>query len=84
MKRSKILAVVVTTLIVFSLFGISINQTGGTENSFNLPKTSQLTDLPYLIRIDDNWTEIVTAYDWCTGSGTELDPYVIQGSKYCH
>ena len=43
------------------------------------PQTSQLTELPYVIRIDNNWTETVTAYDWCTGSGTESDPYIIQG-----
>ncbi len=79
MKRSNILAVVVTTLIVFSLFGMSISQIGETKKSLDFPKTSQLTELPYIIRIDNNWTETVAAYDWCSGAGTELDPYIIQG-----
>ena len=79
MKRSKILAVVVMSLIVFSLFGISISQIGEINSSSSSPKASQITELSYVIRIDNNWTETVAMYDWCTGSGTELDPYIIQG-----
>ena len=41
-------------------------------------------DLYYMILIDDtnpdfNWSKTATENEWCTGSGTFSDPYVIEG-----
>ncbi len=66
-------------LICLVLFSVPSIPTGKEQKSSISPQASQLTELPYVIRIDNNWTETVTAYDWCTGSGTESDPYIIQG-----
>jgi hypothetical protein len=30
------------------------------------------------ISIDNNWSETAAKYDWCNGSGTKSDPYVIE------
>ena len=30
------------------------------------------------IHIDDNWTETVVSYDWCSGSGSWNDPFIIE------
>ena len=42
------------------------------------------------ISIDNNWTAVEAAHDWCTGEGTESEPYLIenvtidaQGSGSC-
>ena len=32
----------------------------------------------FRIHIDGNWTETAMTYDWCTGSGTYEDPYLIK------
>ncbi|MFX1568463.1 MAG: nitrous oxide reductase family maturation protein NosD [Promethearchaeota archaeon] len=31
-----------------------------------------------IIIIENNWTAIEAAHDWCTGTGSELDPYIIE------
>ncbi len=43
------------------------------------PKASAYTVVDHRIHIKNNWSETVAAYDWATGSGTEGDPYVIDG-----
>ncbi|MHA1824764.1 MAG: NosD domain-containing protein [Promethearchaeota archaeon] len=35
-----------------------------------------LTGTPILI--DNNWTAVKDTYDWCTGEGTESEPYLIE------
>jgi len=30
------------------------------------------------ILIDNNWTTVNATYDWCTGAGTESEPYIIE------
>ncbi|MFW9941768.1 MAG: right-handed parallel beta-helix repeat-containing protein [Candidatus Thorarchaeota archaeon] len=30
------------------------------------------------IHVDGNWTQTNSTYDWCSGSGTEIDPYLIE------
>lgn len=34
--------------------------------------------LPYKIHIDNNWSLTNSTYDWCSGSGTSNNPYVIE------
>ena len=41
-----------------------------------------IEDISHAITIDkNNWSKTVEMYDWCTGTGTENDPYVIQNVK---
>jgi parallel beta-helix repeat protein len=41
-------------------------------------KASGFWELPYTIHIDGNWSATESTYDWCTGSGTWGDPYLIE------
>ena len=41
-------------------------------------KASEFWVLPYTIHIDSNWSDTESTYDWCTGSGTWDDPYLIE------
>ena len=41
-------------------------------------KSSGYWNLDFKIHIDNNWSETKTTYDWCSGSGTWSDPYVIE------
>lgn len=76
-KKSLIFSLMV--LMVLVLFSAPTISADKQQVSSISPQTSQLTELPYVIRINDNWTETVAMYDWCTGSGTKEDPYIIQG-----
>lgn len=58
-------------------------------------RTSDYWDLPFKVLIDDtnpnyNWSKTAADNDWCSGSGTFGDPYIIEnvtidggGSGYC-
>lgn len=35
-------------------------------------------NLPHKIHINNNWTVTKSTYDWCSGSGTWSDPYIIE------
>jgi parallel beta-helix repeat protein len=35
-------------------------------------------DIPIPIHVDNNWTATVDAFDWVSGSGTWVDPYIIE------
>ncbi len=69
-------------LLVFSMFVASLSfETGDNSlirNDID-PQTSSLIEIPHTITIDKNWTETVAMYDWCTGNGTEENPYIIEG-----
>ena len=41
-------------------------------------KSSGYWNLEFKIHIDNNWSETKSTYDWCSGSGTWSDPYVIE------
>jgi len=40
--------------------------------------TSDSWNLPFKIIIDGNWSQTRDTYDWCDGSGTLVDPFVIE------
>ena len=44
----------------------------------SIPRPSSLVETSNII-IDNNWSATVAMYDWCSGSGIEGDPYIIQG-----
>lgn len=70
-------------LLVFSIIVVSLSFETGSRSVLVTndisPQTSSLTELPYTITIDNNWSETVALYDWCTGNGTKENPYIIQG-----
>lgn len=50
-----------------------------TRQNAATPKASAYWDLTGTpIYIDNNWSLTESTYDWCTGGGTENDPYVIE------
>ncbi|MEJ2276967.1 MAG: right-handed parallel beta-helix repeat-containing protein [Candidatus Lokiarchaeota archaeon] len=54
-----------------------------TQNSFNssdlsAPNTAGNSIFTNKIYIDNNWSETVLNYDWCSGLGTLNDPYIIE------
>jgi len=62
---------------VFFPSGVLTKQNYMQEGKENL-KGSDFWVLTYTIHIDDNWSATVAMYDWCTGSGTWEDPYLIE------
>jgi len=54
------------------------------EEDFKLndfPRDSSEYLLSYKIHINNNWTETISTYDWCKGSGTIFDPFVIENVR---
>ena len=75
-------------LYIFTNFSLRLNFSYNDNindkliNSIDL-KTSDYWDLPFKIFIDDsnpnyNWSKTTSDNDWCSGSGTYSDPYVIE------
>ncbi|MFX0058151.1 MAG: right-handed parallel beta-helix repeat-containing protein, partial [Candidatus Heimdallarchaeota archaeon] len=61
-------------------FKININNDKKNDSKFNFvnPKiASQIHNLTF-IHIDNNWTDTESTYDWCNGSGTWEDPFIIE------
>ena len=63
---------------------------GYTENPPTIVKSSYLKVSPILINGNDEWAIIAETKDWCTGSGTSSNPYIIKnleinaaGGNYC-
>lgn len=54
---------------------------GPSQNEVGVYNAGIIVEIPNSIYIDNNWTETVAMYDWCTGTGTEEDPYIIQDIK---
>lgn len=79
MKNKKLIGSLV--VIVFVLMFLSSISNSRNLNLNNSPEMSQgeLINVDFPIYIKGNWSETVDLYDWCSGSGTEEDPYIIQG-----
>ena len=41
-------------------------------------KSSGYWNLEFKIHVDNNWSETEATYEWCSGSGTWSDPYIIE------
>ncbi len=44
------------------------------------PNSSGYWELTY-IHIDNNWSESASTYDWCSGLGTQISPYLIENVR---
>ena len=86
--KSKIRIVLFTSVILFlfpsMLMAFRNEAINPVENNKEKPKQIEesgswnLTGTP--ISIDNNWTAVKDAYDWCTGEGTESEPYIIENA----
>ncbi len=90
--RDKFFRVIATSLLLvflLSIFSFSptatskneIFLTNRKENTLKSSKAWDLTGSPILIDDSDpskNWSYTASHYDWCSGSGTWTDPYVIE------
>ncbi len=69
------------TIILLSFFGTRIISLSSDVKSVSDPRSSGFWEEDYIV-VDNagasNWATTESTYDWCSGSGTELDPYVIQ------
>jgi uncharacterized delta-60 repeat protein len=59
------------------LMGI-VSQAHKIQQTIDEPKISIMAKfITFKIHVDGNWSETAAIYDWCTGSGTYEDPYLI-------
>ena len=80
--------------VIISIFSILLGILLFTQSYKNLEVFSfkdriKLSDVSVPIIIDDtdptrNWSFCETNYDWCSGSGTWNDPYLIEGLYFKH
>ena len=85
-KITKTKTIVITLGLIFgisSIFNTNFNNYDNPkpDNELKLKKTGYWEIGP--IEIDDNdptknWSITAATYDWCSGSGTEIDPYIIE------
>ena len=71
-----VIGILIFQTILFSS-GFLLKQNSIQEESVKL-KASNFWVLPYTIHVDGNWSATESTYDWCTGSGTWGDPYLIE------
>lgn len=80
-SRTKIVFVVIVIINFYMLFFPIINENeeiSVLSNEGNNPPPLVMMAFVEPIYIDNNWTETVFSYGWCTGSGLYTDPYVIK------
>ncbi|MBY9002480.1 MAG: right-handed parallel beta-helix repeat-containing protein [Candidatus Lokiarchaeota archaeon] len=91
--------IVLFTLVILFLFSSMCKAFSNEEINlveFNEEPPNQIEELGSwnligtTISVDNNWTAVEAAHDWCTGEGTESEPYLIenvtidaQGSGSC-
>jgi len=75
-KLKKIIILFMGLLIAFSLNNTLIDNKGA-QNEFDIPKISAGYSESF-IHVDGNWTDTKNDNDWCIGSGTWQEPYVIE------
>lgn len=91
MKNKKLMVGLIGIFIIMFLSNImmssSILQTNSPKISQEIPSFDDLIKVNFSIMIGNhsiygnypNWSYYVENYDWCTGNGTEADPYIIEG-----
>ncbi|MFW9937027.1 MAG: right-handed parallel beta-helix repeat-containing protein [Candidatus Thorarchaeota archaeon] len=72
--------------IAFPLYFYQFKSTNLNQNTIflenlkndELPRSSTNWIISHKIHINNNWTETNSTYDWCNGSGTLNDPFIIE------
>jgi len=80
MKKKVLILTIIMTCMIWSCNTFrDIYYDVAPEKEINYqPKTSNFWNLNYSIIIDNNWFEIASTYDWCSGVGTANNPYIIE------
>lgn len=71
----------IVALIGIACFELRIDNVPFISNNVKLAKSWDLTGSPILIDDTDlsmDWAYTASNYDWCSGAGTSMDPYVIE------
>ena len=76
--KNKKLSVSLIGLVFLLVFFTNISNGLNSNNSHEISQ-GELINIDFPIHIKDNWSETIDLYDWCTGNGTEDNPYIIQG-----
>lgn len=78
MKNKKLIGSLMVLVFVLMFFGTIINSRNLNLNS--IPEISQveLINIDFPIHIKNNWSDTVALYEWCSGNGTEFNPYIIE------
>jgi len=94
MKNKKILFVSLIGLVFVMMFFANISNTSVPDDlpeisQGEIPPFDDLIPVNFSIEIgindvyigdnNNNWSYYVEKYDWCSGNGTEEDPYIIEG-----
>lgn len=80
-SNSIIFAICITSIILGNFInekGSYLNLSGSNDSINRFPRVSKSWDLNYSIIIDNNWSDTRDTYDWCSGLGTSVNPYVIE------
>jgi parallel beta-helix repeat protein len=68
--------------MIFFIIPLNNDLGRGSQNELNSEFPKEIKSSGYWplssIHIDNNWTFTAGNYSWCSGSGTQIDPYVIQ------
>ncbi|MFW9971344.1 MAG: NosD domain-containing protein [Candidatus Odinarchaeota archaeon] len=78
MKKIYVLGILTLFLLPVIIYSLNSN-IGVIRVETNSLRTSGYVELDNVITIDNNWSETVAMYSWCSGAGTEEEPYVIEG-----
>ena len=83
MKGKKFILVFIIFFIIFGNLSFLYNFLNFNGNSINLINKIDLKNAESSIIIDDldptkNWSYTASHYDWCSGSGSKEDPYIIE------
>ena len=82
--KPKIKQFLISLFILILFFSMSKSFSGESnesiainEENLNQIRSSGFWNLSPIL-IDNNWTAVNATHDWCTGKGTENDPYIIE------
>jgi parallel beta-helix repeat protein len=66
-------------ILLLLLLNLSIANTNLDDNELDdILKSSGYWNIPFNVHIYNNWSETALNYDWCSGSGTWTDPFIIE------
>ena len=66
-------------VLFFLLLDLNIASTNLDDNEpDDILNSSGYWNIPFNIHIYNNWSETALNYDWCSGSGTWTDPFIIE------
>jgi len=66
-------------ILLFLFLDLNMENTDLNSNEpGEILKSSGYWNIPFKVHIYNNWSETALNYDWCSGSGTWTDPFIIE------